>query len=297
MTDIIKIIYKESVAKLKFAKCPSPELDASVILSHVLKKDKAFLITHPDDKLPKKEISKINRLIKKRQKDEPIAYIVKYKEFFSSEFSVNQNVLIPRPESEWLVEEALRLIRKKIRTPDFQPLAILDMGTGSGCLIISLTKELLKTKDFKTKKIEFFASDISKKALFIAKKNAKKILGNNFYRIKFFHSDLFSNHFLHKKYDLIIANLPYVPFDNKTMYQLRFEPKNAIFAGNNGLEIIENLIKDANKYLKKNGLILIELDPRNGISLEKLASQFYVNSEINLIKDLCGRNRYLKIRL
>ena len=187
------------------------------------------------------------------------------------------------------------------------------MGTGSGCLIISLAKELSNLSVLSSQ-FCFFASDISIKTLNVAKKNAKKILfeeenrelknfslcSNN--NIKFFHSDLFSNRKLHKKFDVIIANLPYVPKEQISSLRsqdlgIAHEPQSAIFADDNGTAIIIKFLEQSKKYLSKNGLILIELDPRNAIKLELFARKYYPKAKIQLERDLAGLLRYLIINI
>jgi release factor glutamine methyltransferase len=313
------------MAELKAMGLPSPELDAEILLEFVTKKDRSFILCHPEYKLPARLSKKYEDLIRDRQKGEPVAYLTGRKEFFGYEFFVNENVLIPRPESEWLVEEALKVIKyyilnmqpnlsnfsvyfKEENAPALRyfrnrlkksvasnyKYTILDMGTGSGCLIISLIKKIEELYFKKLTDFTFFASDINSRALGIAKKNAKKY--NAFNDIKFYKSDLFSNPYLHKKYDLILANLPYVPEDRKqSIESIKYEPKEAIFADDNGSAIIKKFLSQSVNFLKNNGVILIELDPRNAFDLQKHAKKIYPEAKIELSKDLAGFERYLRI--
>ena len=259
----ISEISKLATSTLRKVGIESAEIDVRVLISHVLKKDSLYFYTHPDETLSTHNEAKIMELIDRRSKHEPVAYLTGHKEFYEYEFDVNSDTLIPRPESEWLVEQAIsrtRNIESGIKTPklsDFlvkfkneNPLArhyfekrldktlihdskfnILDIGTGSGCLIISLIKELIKLP-LDLKKFDFYASDSSPKALSIAKKNKKQLLPDSLPStraespqkqfsatsnlINFVHSDLFSDRSLQRKFDLIIANLPYVPREVKS---------------------------------------------------------------------------------
>lgn len=287
----IREIFKRSVIKLKKAGIPTAELDTQLLVQRALHKDEIFLINHPEYKLTLKEKALFYYYLKLRQKGLPIAYILNHKEFYSLDFMVDKNVLIPRPESEWLVETALNAINKR-KTKILPKFTILDIGTGSGCLVISLIK-CLETK-YDLSLFDFNASDISKKALEVATNNARKHHILN--QINFYHSNLFTNSSLQKKrFDLIIANLPYVPEENKDN-SIRFEPKLAIFAKDNGARIIERFLDEAKSYLNQSGVILIELDPRNAVLIKQYANSIFPNKKITLNKDLAGLNRYLTIR-
>ncbi len=207
--------YKNSVYDLRNAGIQTAELDAKVLLKFVLESDESFLLMHPEMPLTNYQFSKLKKLLKRRLNNEPIAYLTGHKEFFGHDFLVNKNVLIPRPETEFLVEQALKILKTKDQSQKTK-VKILDIGTGSGCIVISLILELEKQcSNVAMKQLRFFASEISKKSLYVAKKNAKQLLNNEtieqLNNVKFYHSDLFTNRLLHKKYDLIIANLPYVP--------------------------------------------------------------------------------------
>jgi release factor glutamine methyltransferase len=305
----LKEIFKQSIIVLEKAGIETAGLDAQVLICQILKKDKVFILTHPEYKLRLTELIKIKRNIKRRSKNEPVAYITGHKEFFGYNFLVNRNVLIPRPESEELVilalkdiEDRLSIIGRKNTSFDNRHsiIDILDLGTGTGCLIISLANELKKKFEVSTKMFFLHASEISRKSLNMAKKNAEKHGIKK--EINFHQSDLFENQKIPEKLDLIIANLPYVPINQgKNLKAKRdaidFEPKPAIFANNNGTAVIKKFLKEAKSKVNKNGLILIELDPRNAIELKDYAHLVFEKAKIELIQDLAGLNRYLKIRL
>lgn len=285
--------YNDSVAQLLSAGIKSPELDTKVLLKHVLQKDEVFLLSYPKTELSTAENLELKKLLKRRKNNEPIAYITGHKEFFGYDFTVTPDVLIPRPETEFLVEQALNHTESGVRSSEFD---ILDLGTGSGCIIISLIKSLSTPK-----LCTFHASDLSQKALSIAKKNAQT--HDIADKINFCKSDLFANPLLHKKYDLIIANLPYVP---KTVHSsqftvhsekgIDFEPQGAIFANDNGSSVIKKFLDQAPSFLKNQGAILIELDPRNAHDLQKYAKTKFPSAKIKLIRDLSGLDRYLTIK-
>jgi len=297
----IRNLTKRAVAELKEVGIPTPELDVKVLICASLDKDSVFLLTHPENLLTNREYSKFRRYIRRRKALEPIAYILGHKEFYGHDFRVNKNVLVPRPETEFLVEESLdrimnnesRIMNKKlmIRNSKF---TILDMGTGSGCIIVSIAKALQEIGKLNSN-IKLYASDISKQALSVAKKNAK-LLGVN-KNIRFYLSDIFSNNRLPKKYDIVVANLPYVPMSTKKSEKspIDFEPQDAIFAKNNGCEIVFRFLDNFRTQILARYLLL-ELDSRNIKSVEKYSKNIFKDAQIEIKKDLAGKARYLFIK-
>lgn len=302
----LHFLLQKSIFELKLADIKTPELDARVLFEHAIDKDSSFVFSHPEHLITNSQYSRFRRYIRRRKKGEPVAYILGHKEFFGNDFFVNKNVLVPRPETEWLVEKALGFLQNyelRIKNQAKRKVVnILDMGTGSGCIIISLVNALLNS-EFLILNSNFYASDISKKAIAIAKKNAKQ---NNVEKyVKFYTSDLFSNRFLNKKFDLIIANLPYVPCQARIQnseFRIRqnrgidFEPENAIFTENNGTAVIKKFLRQAKDHIAPNGLILIELDSHNATSIFKFAKDIYPTAQIKLKKDLAGLDRYIEIK-
>lgn len=267
----INQLRKKIINDLSNAEIKSAEIDAEILLEFISKKSREFLLANPDFELSISEIEKLNNLVKRRKKHEPIAYITGQKEFFGLDFNVTPDVLIPRPETEILVEEALKFIEKV-------QMNILDVGTGSGNIIISIAKNTQGV---------FTASDISEKSLAVAKQNAK----NHDADIKFIQSDLLEK--IDGKFDLIVANLPYVPIDGSKDREIKYEPRDAIFAEDNGSAIIKKFIKDVKNHLNQNSKILLEVDPRNANDLVQLASRSFENVE--LMEDYSGEDRFLKI--
>ncbi len=322
----LKQIYKNVCGKLKETGVESAELDTTVIIAHVLQKDKTFVLSHPEFELGESQKEKILDLANKRSKSVPIAYLTGHKEFFGYDFLVDERVLIPRPETESLVEQALVFVRSQesayrtgrsgARLPDRQVgssihhtpytklLTILDVGTGSGCIIISLMNSLCRSAAPPLRHL-FYATDISEQALDVAKKNAETHGVQD--KITFFHSDLFANPRLPEKFDLILANLPYVPRQVKSqkpacpvgrskIKSVDFEPQDAIFADDNGAEIINRFLDQASSKLNQDGLILIELDPRNANEIKKTTECYFPTAEVTLRKDLANLDRYLIIQ-
>lgn len=295
----LRILLQKSILELKNVGIKSAEIDAKLLLAEATFKNDVFIFSHPEYLITNSQYSRFRRHIRKRKTGEPIAYILGHKEFFGNDFIVNKNVLIPRPETEWLVESSIKYLVSSIKQDN--RINILDMGTGSGCIIISLVKELI-TKNYQLS-TNFYGAEISKKAIAVAKKNSKVHKVEKY--IKFYNSDLFSNRFLNKKFDLITANLPYVPrhqnYESRIMnYGIKegisFEPQSAIFADDNGMAIVKRFLTEVKSRITQDGLILLELDCRNAKSVLEFAKKQFPHSKIELAKDLAGLDRYITIK-
>ena len=222
--------------------------------------------------LPKE---KLEEGIHKYQLGIPVQYIVGNVDFYGNIIEVNENVLIPRFETEELVDRVIKRLKDKIN------LDIVDLGTGSGCISIALAKNLNCVID---------AVDISNAALEVAKKNAI----NNNVDINFYLGDMLEP--LNKKYDLIISNPPYIAYDEEIMNIVKYnEPSIALYADNGGLYYYEQILKKCAKYLKKNGLIAFEIGYKQADKITKLA-YYYLNCEVRVEQDLQGRDRYIFIK-
>jgi len=224
----------------------SPRLDSELILAHVLECTRFDLYLESNISLKNDDMELFKFLLERRKKGEPVAYILGKKEFFEDSFFVDKRVLVPRPETELLVEYAINeMQRQKIKSPD-----ILDICTGSGCIGISVFKFFDGTLTL---------SDISKDALGVALINAKNILGEKFSSVTAVESNLFSN--ISKTYDLITANPPYLSEKDMKEIQkpLTYEPENALFGGKNGFELTDKIIEEAPKHLNQGGLLIIEM--------------------------------------
>jgi len=221
----------------------SHRLDSELILSEILKIKREELLIRNEELHSSQVFLDFKKLINRRASREPMAYILEKKGFWKNNFIVDRNTLIPRPETELLIE----LVSKKFKNKD---IFILDVGTGSGCIILSLLEEL--------KLIRGVGIDISKKAIEIAKKNAK--MYKNFKRIKFLNRDI--NQIYDKKFDLIISNPPYISthqIKNLSEDIKRYEPRIALNGGNDGLDVVRKVIYKSKSILRKNGFLALEI--------------------------------------
>lgn len=219
----------------------SARLDAELLLCFVLNKPRTYLHAHPEDILSDETLSRLSSLVSRRLNNEPIAYLTKSKEFYGRNFYVNHSVLIPRPESEAIIE----LLKKHI-VADYHKIA--DVGTGSGCLAVTVAKE------FSCLHVD--AYDIDTKALAIAQRNAQ----SHDVSVSLYQNNLLEH--TPQQYDIIVANLPYVDRswqrDNRETFH---EPSIALFASDKGLALIKKLIKQSRDTLAQNGLLVLEADP------------------------------------
>lgn len=263
-------------AILKEKNIDSYHLDTELILCFTIKKKKEWILTNPNFRLNINQIKRFKKLILKRSKYYPIAYILGHKYFFGLKFKVNKNVLIPRPETEILVDECL-----KIKSNN---LVIADIGTGSGCIAISIAKNINNTN--------IISSDNSKLALNIAKKNARL---NNVANIKFIKSDLLNN-LKNENIDIIIANLPYVSqsWDEKS---IKYEPYNALYSGKSGLVHYFKLLKQVKELKHLPQYIFLEIDPQQVNILNEKIKDLFKNCDIKIKKDLRGLDRVMIIKL
>ncbi len=240
--QILELLNKGS-KKLKVKKIPSHKLDTEILLSSVLNKKREELLVNLDHEIKSQKIDEFKKLIKRRSSNEPISYILQEKEFWSKDFFVNRNVLIPRPETELLVEKIIQIFKKR-------KIYILDIGTGSGCILLSILSELRGSKGL--------GIDISHKALKIANKNLEK--HKLFDQTKFLKKSL--NEIYCKKFDLIVSNPPYiVRKDLKNLDEdvRKFEPKIALDGGNDGLDVIRKVIYKSRSILKIKGMLALEI--------------------------------------
>ena len=228
---------------LKEKKISSFILDSEILLSKTLNKTRENILINLDQKINSKNISAFKEYLLRRSYNEPIAYIMGEKEFWSKKFYVNKGTLIPRPETELLVDKILKIYQGK-------KISILDIGTGSGCIIISILSSLKNSNGI--------GIDISKNAILTAKKNALKHKLTK--RVKFLNKTL--NNIFGKKFDLIVSNPPYI--DSKDIKNLsddikRYEPRIALDGGNDGLDLIKKVIYKSKDILKTKGMLALEI--------------------------------------
>ena len=259
--------------KLKLKNIESHILDSELLLSFVLKSSREQILTKLNSNIEKNNFEEFKKILSRREKKEPIAYITNKKEFWKNNFYVNNHVLIPRPETELIVEEVLK------NTEINSSKSFLEVGTGSGCIIISILKERVRCSAT--------AIDICKKALKIAKFNAKMHhLKNN---INFINIDI--DKIQYNKYDFIISNPPYIKkFNLRRLDQgvKFFEPHIALEAGIDGLREIKKLINKSNRLLKINGKLIFEIGLYQCKITKKILEQngFYINKVINDISSI-----------
>ena len=256
--------------KLKYKGIKSSQIDSEILLSNILGKSRENILINLDKKIDSNDIMKFNNFIERRSLKEPIAYILKEKEFWSKNFVVNKSTLIPRPETELMVEKLSKIYYGK-------KIFILDIGTGSGCILISLLSELKNSIGI--------GVDISTKALKIAKINALKHEVDHKLR---FEKKCFSKIF-YKKFDLIVSNPPYI--DQRKINKLdddikKFEPLIALNGGNDGLDVITKVIYKAKEILKIKGTLALEIGNEQLIKVSKILR----NNNFKIIENIKDYN-------
>ena len=257
----------EGINILQKNKIPNPQLDSEILLSNLIKRDKKHIILNSKELLNSEQLDKFKSLIERRKKGEPIAYLINKKEFWKDEFFVNKDVLIPRPDTELIIEQVLKIYSKD------EQLQFLDIGTGSGCILLSILKE----------RPNFYGTgiDISKESINISKFNAKQL--NLINRVKFFNSSV--DNFKIGKYDLIVSNPPYIELLKLKYLEkdvVNFEPKLALSGGLDGFLQIRKVINKAKTLIKKNGKLILEIGFNQKNKVKKILKDegFYVNKAI-----------------
>ena len=271
----IQLAINEGANILKDKEIQTARLDTEILMSKVLDKDRKYVILNNTKELQKKNFEYFKKLIKERSFRKPIAYLINKKSFWNSEFYITSDTLIPRPDTELLIDQALMLTKNK------NNLNLLDIGVGSGCILLSILKE----------KKNFYGTgiDISKKCLNISKINAKNLKLET--RTKFYKTDV--DKFSLGKYDLIISNPPYVnKFDLKYLDKdvACFEPRLALDGGLDGLSEMRKVIKKSSELIKKNGKFILEIgfDQKNKVINLLKKEGFYINGTL---KDLAKNDR------
>ena len=270
---------------LQYASEQIDQNDAEILLTHAIDKSRAFIIAHPEYKLNPSQKKQFKKYIKKRKENSPVAYIIGHKEFYNLDFKLNNYTLVPRPETELIVDKAIEKIKE--REIDL----LLDIGTGSGCIPISILKNI-------NNQIKTIATDISKKALKVAKQNAKK----HNVSIDFRQGNLLEptiKEIVEAKNIIITANLPYI---TQKQYEsepsIRKEPKQALIAENEGLKYYEELIEQLEdiNIEEKNITLLFEIDPSQSKKIKEIIFKYLPNPKIEIKKDLKRNDRLVKIK-
>ena len=269
------IAIKNGCQELKKNNISSALLDSEILLSKVIKKDRKFILLNLDKKLNQTDQDKFKDLILKRSKGKPLAYLTGIKSFWNYNFKVNEEVLIPRPDSEVIIEQVLDIYKNK------NNLNFLEVGVGSGCIALSILKE----------KKSFLATgiDLSQDCIEICRDNASKLGVSN--RIKLLKSDV--DNLIFRKYDLIISNPPYIKkFDLSKLDKgvKDYEPKLALDGGLDGLSVIEKVVKKSSELIKTHGKLILEIgyDQREPVKKMLNENNFYVNK---IVEDLARNDR------
>jgi len=263
----IENILNEGISILQKNKIANPQLDSEILLSNSIKRDKKHIILNPKEILKLEQLGKFKNLIERRKKGEPIAYLINKKEFWKDEFFVNKDVLIPRPDTELIIEQVLKIYSKDLQ------LQVLDIGTGSGCILLSILRE----------RPNFYGTgiDISKKSINVSKFNTKQL--NLMNRVKFYHSSV--DNFKIGKYDLIVSNPPYIEQLSLKYLEkdvVNFEPKLALSGGFDGFSKIRKVINKSSTLVKKNGKFILEIgfNQKNRVIKTLKEEGFYINKAI-----------------
>lgn len=266
------------------------KLETELLLAHVLRRPKEFLFMHPEQKLTAGQAGCLAGLIRRRQRGEPVAYLLGYKDFCGLRFYVDKRVLVPRPETEWAVEKAAEKLKSlKAHNPQRQA-RVLDVGTGSGAIIVSLAKQL-GSAGFK-----YLASDVSAAALQVARRNAR----THKVKITFSRSNLLKA--VRGPFDVLVANLPYgwKAWRNNTEADtagLRFEPQKALFTGEQGLRDIRRLLEQLATRPYCPLWTYIEFDPRQKTGISGLIKKTLPQARLKFYRDLAKHWRYAEIKI
>ena len=269
----IENLLNQAFKTLTNSNIKNANLDCEILLSKTINQNREYIVLNQKENLDKKYIDVFHSLIERRKKGEPVAYLLNKKEFWKETFYIDKNVLIPRPDTEHIIEEIIRFTKKDSK------LHILDIGTGSGCIVLSILKE---RKNFKGTGI-----DISRECIKVSKYNAKRLKVNN--RSKFYISDV--DNFLIGKYDVVVSNPPYIEHLSLKYLDrdvVDFEPKLALDGGHDGFSKITKVINKTSALIKKNGLFVLEIGYNQKTKAIKILKKngFYIKK---VLKDY-GKN-------
>jgi release factor glutamine methyltransferase len=267
----------EAISRLTAENVPSPRMNAELLLMFTLGRDRAYLYAHPERELSGDECQRYRAALDQRVRGVPAQYITGHQEFWGLDLIVSPAVLIPRPETEHVVETVLELAKAGGQEcPPHTGLRIDDVGTGSGCIALALAKEIPNA--------EIHATDISESALEIARTNAARHGFES--RIQFHQTDLLAG--MSPGFDFVVSNPPYVGNSEEDDVQLevrKFEPRSAVFAGETGLEVISRLIPEARNILRPGGWVVFEISGTIAKGVEAMLTSW---DEVRIVRDLQG---------
>ena len=282
----LKEVFEKSVQFFKEKKIESARLDAELLISYALKFERMQIYLKYEQPLSESEVQACREVIRRRATGEPVAYIIGERGFYGQTFKVGEGVLIPRPETELIVEESIQFFSQTaIKNKNQSEFHVLDLGAGSGCIGLSILKEVANTK--------LTAIERSEKAFAYLELNTKSLALAE--RAKLICADAISFQ-TDSKYDLIVANPPYIAeSDPATQSSVRkFEPAEALFSGDQGLADIKNWLKKYSSRLSDHSLVLMEIGYRQGPAVLDFANSLDCFSKVEILKDLSGLDRVLK---
>lgn len=280
MADTIKTLLGKGINFLKKEEYNNPQLDAELLLRHVLKVDKVYIYTHLNEEVDREDVDEFLDLVNKRNKGYPLQYIIGNQEFMGLNFNVGEGVLVPRPDTEILVEKIIDMAKDI----DKESIDILDIGTGSGAITLSLA--------YYIKNSNLYSIDISSEALEIARKNRDNLGLCD--RVEFINTNILDGfNFLDKKIDIIVSNPPYIPTIEIEKLQKEvsmYEPKLALDGGEDGLKFYRYITKEGKNHLTDEGILAFEIGYDQGKEVYNIMRE---NGfiDINIIKDLEDRDR------
>ncbi len=291
MAVLLQDLLDSTIARL-LPLSDTPQLDAQVLLAHIFEKPRSWLLAHTSWPPDLKSAARLERLLRRMERGEPLPYVLGRWEFFGLEFRLTRDVLIPRPETELLVESAIAWLRASKREESGDERLVADIGTGSGCIAVSLAKNLPD--------IHVLATDISGAAIKVARANAKryKVLP----RIDFLTCDMLpeagQSPVEGRPFDLVCANLPYIPTEKLHRLPVyKHAPALALDGGPDGLDPFRKLFKMVPDRMAPGGRILLEIESTRGAAVLSLAYDAFTAASFHLHQDLAGRDRLLEIQL
>lgn len=279
---LLREAVQETHRTLEACHIPDARLEAEVMLMNVMRMQRQDLFSQQETELSLQQEQTLAQIMERRLTREPLAYILQYKEFYGVNLLVNPNVLIPRPETECLVEHALFMALMGMETPE---LVIADVGTGTGAIAVNLALHLPAAR--------IFAVDCADDVLDVAAYNIRA--HNVADRVSLGKGDLLEP--IPEPVDLILANLPYIPTERISSLQpeVRQEPQLALDGGPDGLDLIRRLLQQVPAKLKEHGIVLLELDPEQVPAVEELAKELFPGADLSVEKDLAQRDRIFVI--
>ncbi len=289
----LKEVLDKTIAFFKEKKFDSPRLDAELLLAHGLKLERIQLYMKFDQPLQETELASLRELVRRRSQGEPVAYILGHRDFYGETFEVNSHTLIPRPETEHIIEETLKWAENDGRSLD-QPYRILDLGTGTGCVGLTLLKKLPSAK--------LVSVDLSEKALAVATRNAQNLGVSD--RVHFVHSDaanadkvlsVVKSFMSESTVDILVSNPPYIAHEDSAVEAnvKKYEPSMALFADDEGLKLLKTWSQNYKFNLSSQALVLMEMGMTQGPAMKNHFEGLGVFNEVRVIKDLSGHDRVI----